>query len=90
MIHWPLYLSGHPFFGALVGRYGNRIAKGKIRLNGQEYSLAINNGPNALHGGTKGFDKVLWKATEIKQDSAVGFATGIHQQGQWKKGTPAT
>lgn len=67
------YLSGHPFFGALVGRYGNRIAKGKFKLNGQEYSLAINNGPNALHGGTKGFDKVLWKATEIKQDSVVGL-----------------
>ena len=66
------YLSGHPFFGALVGRYGNRIAKGKFKLNGQEYSLAINNGPNALHGGTKGFDKVIWKATEIKQDSVVG------------------
>ncbi|MGV3603440.1 MAG: aldose epimerase family protein [Dyadobacter fermentans] len=69
----PPYLSGHPFFGALVGRYGNRIAKGKFKLNGQEYSLAINNGPNALHGGTKGFDKVLWKATEIKQDSVVGL-----------------
>ncbi len=69
----PPYLSGHPFFGALVGRYGNRIAKGKFKLNGQEYSLAINNGPNALHGGTKGFDKVLWKATEIKKDSVVGL-----------------
>jgi len=67
------YLSGHPFFGALVGRYGNRIAKGKFKLNGQEYSLAINNGPNALHGGTKGFDKVIWKATEINQDSVVGL-----------------
>ncbi len=67
------YLSGHPFFGALVGRYGNRIAKGKFKLNGQEYSLAINNGPNALHGGTKGFDKVIWKAIEIKQDSVVGL-----------------
>ena len=67
------YLSGHPFFGALVGRYGNRIAKGKFKLNGQEYSWAINNGPNALHGGTKGFDKVIWKATEIKQDSVVGL-----------------
>src|SRR5215217_7783569 len=67
------YLNGHPFFGALVGRYGNRIAKGKFKLNGQEYSLAINNGPNALHGGKKGFDKVLWKATEINKDSIVGL-----------------
>ena len=67
------YISGHPFFGALVGRYGNRIAKGKFTLNGTEYKLAINNGPNALHGGTKGFDKVLWKATEVKKDSTVGL-----------------
>lgn len=69
----PPYLNEHPFFGALVGRYGNRIAKGKFKLNGQEYQLAINNGPNALHGGKKGFDKVLWKATEVKQDSVVGL-----------------
>jgi aldose 1-epimerase len=67
------YLNGHPFFGALVGRYGNRIAKGKFTLDGQEYNLAINNGPNALHGGLKGFDKKLWNATEIKQDSIVGL-----------------
>ena len=67
------YLAGHPFFGALVGRYGNRIAKGKFTLNGQQYTLPINNGPNALHGGIKGFDKVLWKATEIKKDSLVGL-----------------
>ncbi|MCF0043345.1 aldose epimerase family protein [Dyadobacter fanqingshengii] len=67
------YLAGHPFFGALVGRYGNRIAKGKFKLNDKEYKLAINNGPNALHGGIKGFDKVIWKATEINQDSVVGL-----------------
>lgn len=59
------YLKGVPFFGALVGRYGNRIGKGKFTLNGQEYTLAKNNGPNALHGGKKGFDKVLWKATAM-------------------------
>lgn len=69
----PPYLKGHPFFGALVGRYGNRIAKGKFKLNGKEYKLAINNGPNALHGGLKGFDKQLWKTTEIKKDSTVGL-----------------
>jgi aldose 1-epimerase len=68
------YLNGHPFFGALVGRYGNRIAKGKFKLNGTEYNLAINNGPNSLHGGNKGFDKVIWKATEMKEDSTVGLA----------------
>lgn len=60
------YLKGHPFFGALVGRYGNRIAKGKFTLNGKEYTLAVNNGPNALHGGLKGFDKAVWKAKELE------------------------
>ncbi|TLU99127.1 aldose epimerase family protein [Dyadobacter luticola] len=69
----PPYLKEHPFFGALVGRYGNRIAKGKFKLGGKDYTLAINNGPNALHGGLKGFDKQLWKATEVKKDSIVGL-----------------
>jgi aldose 1-epimerase len=56
------YLAGHPFFGATVGRVANRIAKGKFTLDGKEYKLAVNNGPNSLHGGRKGFDKVVWKA----------------------------
>jgi aldose 1-epimerase len=63
------YLSGHPFFGALVGRVANRIAKGRFTLDGKEYTLAVNNGPNALHGGKKGFDKVVWKA-EVSRSSA--------------------
>jgi aldose 1-epimerase len=67
------YLKGHPFFGALVGRYGNRIGKAKFSLNGKEYKLAVNNGENALHGGTKGFDKVVWKARPVTVKDGVAL-----------------
>lgn len=59
------YLKGHPFFGAATGRYANRIGKARFMLNGTEYKLAANNGPNCLHGGIKGIDKKVWKAREV-------------------------
>jgi aldose 1-epimerase len=59
--HFVDYLKNGPYFGALIGRYGNRIAAGKFSLNGNTYQLALNNGEHALHGGLKGFDKALWR-----------------------------
>ena len=61
---------GHPdYFGASVGRYANRIAKGKFTLDGKTYSLATNDGPNSLHGGLKGFDKRMWKIDSVSSGS---------------------
>jgi aldose 1-epimerase len=65
------YLKGHPYFGAIVGRYANRICKGKFTLNGIDYTLATNQGGNHLHGGNKGFDKVVWDAYTMKTDDSV-------------------
>jgi aldose 1-epimerase len=69
------YQKTHPFFGTAVGRYANRIAKGRFTLNGVDYKLAVNNGENHLHGGIKGFDKVIWTAQEVK--TAAGPAVRL-------------
>ena len=66
------YQGTHPYFGSLVGRYANRIALGKFTLEGKSYSLAINNPPNALHGGPLGFHKKLWSVKSLEEKDAVG------------------
>ncbi|HET9274525.1 MAG TPA: galactose-1-epimerase [Gemmatimonadales bacterium] len=67
------YLKETPYFGAVVGRYANRIAKGRFTLDGRTYQVPVNNGPNSLHGGTRGFDKVLWRAAPFENDTAAGL-----------------
>jgi aldose 1-epimerase len=67
------YLDNKPYFGAIVGRYANRIAGAHFTLDGVQYSLAVNNGPNSLHGGNKGFNKVIWKAEPFENSEGVGL-----------------
>jgi aldose 1-epimerase len=80
------YLAKPPYFGATVGRYGNRIANGKFTLDGKTYTLATNNGKNALHGGLKGFDKVVWEAAPI--DSAMPALTLSYLSKDGEEGYP--
>ncbi|MTI41757.1 aldose epimerase family protein [Fulvivirga lutimaris] len=66
------YLEATPYFGAIIGRFGNRIAKGKFSLDGEEYQLATNNDQNHLHGGVRGFDKVVWASEAVEGENSVG------------------
>ena len=88
----PAYLQGCPYFGAIIGRYGNRIGGARFKLNSQTYTLAANNGANSLHGGLKGFDKVVWSVaaaevgesgpklelTYLSHDGEEGFPGNLH------------
>jgi aldose 1-epimerase len=78
------YLAEHPYFGAIVGRYANRIGGARFVLNGTEYKLAANNGPNHLHGGIKGFDKVIWRLEDVRSESneAVVKLTYVSEAGE--------
>lgn len=82
------YLQPTPYFGAIVGRYGNRIAKGKFVLDGNTYSLAVNNGPNHLHGGLVGFDKVLWQAQTSTASDGSPVLTLTYMSKDMEEGYP--
>ena len=83
------YVGDHPYFGATVGRYANRIAKGQFPLNGKQYGLFINNGPNALHGGKVGFSRKVWKASRVTLAHGVAVKfTYISPDGE--EGYPGT
>jgi len=81
------YVKASPFFGALIGRYGNRIAKGKFTLDGKQHTLAANNGVNHLHGGPKGFDKVFWNIQEAS-DSIEAKLKLTYQSKDGEEGYP--
>lgn len=83
------YVAKPQFFGSTVGRYANRIAGARFTLDGKTYTLAANNGPNALHGGTKGFDKVVWTVAEVKS-GPVASVTLTYTSRDGEEGYPGT
>ena len=83
------YVTRSRFFGALVGRYGNRIGNARFAIDGQTFQLAANNGPNHLHGGLKGFDKVVWNAAPFDRGGAVGV-TFTYTSRDGEEGYPGT
>jgi aldose 1-epimerase len=81
------YVRDSPYFGAIVGRYGNRIAGGRFTLDGTTYELATNNGPNHLHGGLRGFDKVVWECAPFER-SGTGGVVLTHSSPDGDEGFP--
>lgn len=84
------YLKAPNYFGATVGRYANRIAKGRFTLDGKTYQLAINDGPNALHGGLKGFDKQLWTIAKVTSGPDSASVTFTRTSPDGEEGYPGT
>ena len=83
------YVNDSPYFGALIGRYGNRLREGRFTLDGREVQLPVNNGVNHLHGGPDGYHKVLWKALPFQEGESVGL-TLMHRSVDGEQGYPGT
>jgi aldose 1-epimerase len=83
------YLRGTPCFGSTIGRFANRIARGKFSIGGRQYTLAINNGKNHLHGGIQGFDKVVWKAEPVETADSAGVLFS-YESPDGEEGYPGT